>query len=539
MFVVNQLEHLAIAQIDLSQILVVRMIVDFCLSWSEHVQQEGGAGGQLAQKFGIWLFADGDPVRKCWSMRRPGFHAFGGPFHMQMNQWNCWTALFFPSVLMPIFSMWRSLGALEFISGHCSDPTQIENESRQLLCACLTWVAAHLREASGGREPSAEQVVAHLHARAHECFPAFSLLQALLHLNIILQLSVIEETNDWESMKLLYPVLSLFACIGNSTNYMVIIGMEILRWLTASPAMNVFFAVFAFTKRTAHGFSIFVDKFVEKTVNRVRVPTGKKHRAGVEDKLAYLVRFLPDIVQQWATQTDAGLPQKRKHREEARQVKVQDAFFLTYQYLNKTNILGALGSDFCTTPRNNKVGLKDRRLEHHAPGTLLDATGEVPNIDWVHKMHTAGSRQTTLHEHLMREDPKGDFESFTPSATATGAASQEYQRWVRKYSTDAADLTQVDPNTANSRIMKHEEVVAELLAWHETLASDWTQASKPTKGMGSDAAAIMLAAVRAQVHALHGVSVPEEPTGSAATIDAGAFVAAVQRALGHPLMTRP
>lgn len=69
------------------------------------------------------------------------------------------------------------------------------------------------------------------------------------------------------------------------------------------------------------------------------------------------------------------------------------------------------------------------------------------------------------------------------------------------------------------------------------LLSSWH--CRAGKGMGSDAAAIMLAAVRAQVHALHGVSVPEEPTGSAATIDAGAFVAAVQRALGHPLMTRP
>ena len=136
-------------------------------------------------------------------------------------------------------------------------------------------------------------------------------------------------------------------------------------------------------------------------------------------------------------------------------------------------------------------------------------------------------------------DPRRDSIASEPDPRRDSIASEEYQRWVRKYSTDAADLTQVDPNTANSRIMKNEEVVAELLAWHETLASDWTQASKPTKGMGSDAAAIMLAAVRAQVHALHGVSVPEEPTGSAATIDAGAFVAAVQRAMGHPLMTRP
>ena len=140
---------------------------------------------------------------------------------------------------------------------------------------------------------------------------------------------------------------------------------------------------------------------------------------------------------------------------------------------------------------------------------------------------------------MLKDEPKAEIESFTLSATADGAASQGLQRWIRKYSTCAKELASTDPAAANSRILKHEEVVSELLVWHETLGTAWAQPSAPSKSMASDAAALMLAGVRAQVHALQNITVPDKPTGSAEAIDQGEFRTAVVDALRHPFVLRP
>jgi len=115
-FTTNRLEHLAVAQLDLSQIAVVRLIVDFCVKWGEYVVAKGGPAAEVVKKMGVWLFVDGDPARKCWSMMRSGFHVFSGPFHMQLAQWNAHTALFFLCVMLPIYSAWRmSPGQVSFL----------------------------------------------------------------------------------------------------------------------------------------------------------------------------------------------------------------------------------------------------------------------------------------------------------------------------------------------------------------------------------------------------------------------------------------
>ena len=406
------------------------------------------------------------------------------------------------------------------------------------MCAVLTWVAYHLRTELQ-RPPTKEEVVEHLHKRASECLPAFMVLQMLMHLNLILQLSVTEETNGWREFKALYPVMGLFSVITNSTNYMVIIGMEILRWLRATMAADIFMANFGFTKLTKNGARVFCDKHVEHTVKHTRRRVGKKYRAGVQDKLAYTVRFLPELVELWDKQDSAdGQGGRRGKRKRHRDVPVQDPFFHTYSLLNATNIFGQIGSDFYTTPARNPDGVKQQRLSGpHAPGTMRTLTGEFPSMEWIRMMSLATRRQDVLHEHLFRGDEKADLTSYTPSATAKGAAVASQHRWVRTYSTKAAEILSMHPDLKTTRVFRHEDVVTELKSWRATRSETWIKTLKIPSDIKSDEAAALL--VRVRMHVLQDQDVPEMPRLDTAGGTDPEMQQAVAEAMLHPLITRP
>ena len=104
--------------------------------------------------------------------------------------------------------------------------------------------------------------------------------------NACLQLAFAEKSADLGTYHAALRVLySDVVIIGNAHNYARSIEHELKTWDRYSDAQRLFYRKFAFVKPSGNGYSIFVDRWVERVNKDVKAIFGKKERKGMASQL--------------------------------------------------------------------------------------------------------------------------------------------------------------------------------------------------------------------------------------------------------------
>ena len=224
---------------------------------------------KLSDHFGIGLLGDGNPVfimnnlRKERQVEFKNLRAYFGGFHLILEIHRKRGSLFAGSHLEDVFSSWRATeGQLKWVMNP-GDPRQINSELIMYMLA-LYVVAQRALVSMGRTEISAADVVNHINERAKDHPIVKCFVDEMRYAEIIFMLQEAEKKSDAQmfisALKLAIP---LFAA-SHATKYVNMATSFLVDWHCMSEADKILFAEFIFTRKTAHGYSVFSDCFVGK-----------------------------------------------------------------------------------------------------------------------------------------------------------------------------------------------------------------------------------------------------------------------------------
>jgi len=417
-------------------------------------------------------------------------------------------SIFWDGLLVSIFSQWRDSEGKQNWVHFPSDPSQLVAEMRLVLQACVVWIAHLLMDNLGRQEVTIDEVLDHWEARAQECSVAFLLLVLARLVFFILEVKATEERNDWKRYQSFYPMFLMLWAAGHCTKYVVITAFEIAFWWAASKAEQALQAFFGFCRLTRFGKWQFADLFMEKRINDMRSVVGKHMRPGMRDLLNSTALNLPTVIARRTELSD------RKTARPRRGILLGHPFFMMYEWLALTNVLGKLGSDFWTVPEQNPGGVNEStKTTQHKVNTdegPVTASNHPMNSDIYEIDKICAQRILPVAHGVLQEEEACKASLFLLGTTLDDASRGDYLEWARDFSTEVEEIGML---VGRSRLIDDKMVIKEL----KHLYAVGTQGGiEGLRGMivnaaSADARIQQLSAARKIYFSLPGIEAPRCP----------------------------
>jgi len=214
---------------------------------------------------------------------------------------------------------------------------------------------------------------------------------------------------------------------------------------------------------------------------------------------------------------------------------------MMYGWLNVTDVLGKLGSDFFTVPEQNPGGVSEstRTQRHEVDGDEgpVVATGDLMNPDIYQIDLICKARVVPVWQGILQEQEACKASLFLLGTTLDDANKGDYLEWARDFSTDAEEIgsTVGRHRLIDDKLVSKE--LARLLAVGKHMKNGLEEICG-TLGPNVEARNEQLAAARELYFSLQGVTRPDPPQKRAGCSAAQARTLA-RAALSRPLVGKP
>ena len=204
-------------------------------------------------------------------------------FHLTLSAYKVLGKLFQYSHLRDFFKCWRQTeGQLKWVM-EPGDPNQVEDELTMLVSGLLTDAVIQFVDQQKAKveegvdfEVSAADIVEHIMKRSEEWPMVNTVTLTYPIAGLILMLQSAEINADAEAYHSVMRLLVTVCASSHQTGYVKLITRYFVNFFCASDAERVITERGYLFKKTKNGSNIFIDHWVEWTVQYLLQSTGKK-----------------------------------------------------------------------------------------------------------------------------------------------------------------------------------------------------------------------------------------------------------------------